>query len=72
MWSLVNGVEIVLTSETIYKAIKVPIEGAHEWNLEYDEYEAYSIMTKLLANPDDDKQAQLTSFNTNTFPPLKR
>ena len=55
MWSTVNGVEIDLNSKSIRKALKIPAEGAHEWNLDYDEHEAYSIMTELPVNPDDDK-----------------
>ena len=55
MWSTINGVEIELNSKTIHKALKIPAEGAHEWNLEYNEFEAYSIMTEIPSNPNDDK-----------------
>ena len=41
-----------------------------EWILDYDPYEAYSLMTDLLATTEA-KQIMLTSFNTNSFPPLQ-
>ena len=36
------------------------------------EYEAYSIMTELPANPINEKLVLLTGFNTNSFPPTQR
>ena len=44
----------------------------NEWSLDYDVHEAYSIMTDLPSDRADSKQVQLTSFNTNSYPPLQR
>ena len=67
-----NDVKIKLNQKTIHKALKISDGGTNEWNLDYDEYEAYSLMTELPSNTDDSRQTQLTSFNTNLFPPLQR
>ena len=41
-----------------------------EWILDYDPYEAYSLMTELPATIET-KLIMLTSFNTNSFSPLQ-
>ena len=68
----VNGVKIKLTHRTIHKALDIPDNRTDEWDFDYDEFDAYSVMTTLPSNSEDPKQKQLTSFNTNTFPPLQR
>ena len=67
-----NGVKIKLNQRTIRRALKIPDGGTDEWDFDYDEFDVYSLMTSLPSNPDDPRQKQLTSFNTNIFPPLQR
>ena len=70
MWSLVKGVKIKLSRRTIQKILKLPEGDVDEWILDYDPYEAYSLMTHLPATTEV-KQIMLTSFNTNSFPTLQ-
>ena len=70
MWSLVKGVKIKLTRRTIRKILKLPEGDVDEWILDYDPYEAYSLMTNLPATTEA-KLIMLMSFNTNSFPPLQ-
>ena len=67
-----NGVKIKLNQRTIRRAFKIPDGVTDEQDFDYDEFDAYSLMTALPSNPDDFRQKQLTSFNTNTFSPLQR
>ena len=69
MWSLVQGVKIKLSGRIIRKVLNLPEGDVDEWILNYDPYEAYSLMTNLPATIDA-KQIMLTSFNTNSFSPL--
>ena len=70
MWSLVKGVKIKLSKRTIWKTSHLSEGDVDEWILDYDPYEAYSLMTNLPTTTEA-KQIMLTSFNTNSFPPLQ-
>ena len=64
-----KGVKIKLSGRTIRKILKLPEEDVDEWILDYDPYEAYTLMTELLVTIEA-KLIILMSFNTNSFPPL--
>ena len=49
----------------------MPEGDIDEWSVDYDPCEAYSLMTELPASSDS-RILILTSFNTNSFPPLQR
>ena len=68
---MVKGVKIKISGRTIRKTLKLPEGDVDEWILDYDPYEAYTLMTELPATTDP-KMLMLTSFNTNSFPPLQR
>ena len=55
----------------IRKTLQLPKGDVDEWILDYDPFKAYTLMTELLATTDP-KMLMLTSFNTNSFPPLQR
>ena len=65
-----QGVKIKLSIRTIRKILNLPEGDVDEWILNYDPYDAYSLMTDLSITPDA-KQIMLISFNTNSFPPLQ-
>ena len=67
---MVKGVEIKIFGRTIRKTLKLPKGDVDEWILDYDPYEAYTLMTELPATTDA-KLLMLMSFNTNSFPPLQ-
>ena len=71
IWSTVKGVQIKISSRTIRKTLKLPEGDVDEWILDYDPSEAYTLMTELPVTTDA-KMLMLTSFNTNSFPPLQR
>ena len=71
IWSIVKGVKIKISSRTIRKMLKLPKRDVDEWILDYDPYEAYTLMIELPTTTDA-KMLMLTSFNTNLFPPLQR
>ena len=62
MWTKVQGVKIRLNEKTIRKTLDIPEGDVDEWNLDYDPYDAYSLMTDLPSNIEDLKQIQLTSW----------
>ena len=70
IWTEVQGVKIKLNELIIRKTLDLPAGDVDEWILDYDPYDAYTIMTDLPSNTADPKQIQLTSYNTNSFPPL--
>ena len=72
MWIEVENIKIRLSEKHIKKTLDLPEGDVNEWSLDYDVHEAYSLMTDLPCDRNDSKQAQLTSFNTNSFPPLQR
>ena len=70
IWSTVKGIKIKVSSRTIQKTLQLPEGDVDEWSLDYDPCEAYSLMTELPASSDS-RILMLTSFNTNSFPPLQ-
>ena len=48
-----NGVKIKLNQRTIRRALNILDGGTDEWDFDYDEFDAYSIMTTLPSNPED-------------------
>ena len=72
MWTEVENINIRLSEKHIQKTLDLPEGDVNEWSLDYDVHEAYSIMTDLPSDRANSKQVQLTSFNTNSFPPLQR
>ena len=66
---MVKGVKIKISGRTIRKTLQLPEGDVDEWILDYDPSEAYSLMTELPATLDS-RILMLTSFNTNSFPPL--
>ena len=49
MWSLVRGVKNKLSVRTIRKILNLLEGDVDEWILDYDPFEAYSLMTNLPA-----------------------
>ena len=43
--STVNGVKIKLNHNTIRKALDIPDNKTDEWDFDYDEFDAYLVMT---------------------------
>ena len=68
---MVKGVKIKLFGKSIQKILKLSERDVDEWILDYDPYEAYSLMTDLSVITEA-KLIMLTSFNTNSFLPLQR
>ena len=71
LWSIVKGIKIKLSGNSIQKIIQLPDGGVDEWSLDYDPCEAYSLMTDQPANSEL-RILMLTDFNTNSFPPIQR
>ena len=65
-----KGVKIKIFGRTIRKTLKLHKGDVDEWILDYDLSEAYTLMTELPATSNP-KMLLLTSFNTNSFPPLQ-
>ena len=65
-----QGVKIKLSGRIIRKTLHLSEGDVDEWSLDYDPYEAYSLITDLPATIEA-KQIMLISFNTNSFPPLQ-
>ena len=68
---MVKGVKIKLSGRTIRETLQLPEGDVDEWILDYDPSKAYILMTELPATTDA-KMLMLTSFSTNSFPPLQR
>ena len=64
-------VKIKLNEWIIRKTLDLLAGDVDEWIFYYDPYDAYTIMTDLPCNTVGPKQIQLTSYNTNSFPPLQ-
>ena len=47
----VNGVKIKLNQRTIRRALEILEEGTDEYNFDYDEFDAYSVMIDLPSKP---------------------
>ena len=71
LWSTVKGIKIKVSGRTIQKTLQLPEGDIDEWSLDYDPCEAYSLMIELPASSNS-RILMLTSFNTNSFPPLQR
>ena len=66
-----KGAKIKISVRSIRKTFKLPEEGVDEWSLDYDPYEAYSLMIDQPSDSDS-RIVMLTGFNTNLFPPIQR